>query len=246
MKAFAAPFLIAAALATPALAEVRTVTVTAEQQDAVEIPDGAMLRIDLLDVSKADAPSETITTQAMRITTLPLTVPLPYESELIVDNMTYAVSARVMSGESVLARTTTSHTVLTRGAGEAVTVVLEASQPAGDGTPIDIEVTWTAFEIGGRMLIVDNPPTLTLMPDGTFSVFAGCNQVNGSAEVTETGFEVQQPMASTRKLCPEPQMKLEEMTVEALESTRGYVRNGDLLTFVNAAGVPVLRFSKAG
>jgi len=243
---FAMALSLAPLVATPALAEIRTVAVTAEMAETARLPDSAVIAIELLDVSKADAPSVTLSMQMLTIKGLPVAVELPYESELIDDRMSYAVAARIVSGDTVLARTTTSYPVITRGAGNSVEVTLEPMQMAASSSEIETGVTWTAFEIGGRMLVLDTPPTLTVMPEGTFSVFGGCNQFTGQADMSDGNFTVTGPMAGTRKMCPEPVMKLEQDVVDAMTGAKGFVVSGNNLTLVNAAGVPVIRFQKAG
>ncbi|GGL82463.1 hypothetical protein GCM10011534_00680 [Pseudooceanicola nanhaiensis] len=247
MKTCLAAALALALPAAPALAEIATVEVTATYAGEAPIPEGAILAVELRDVSKADAPSVTLSLQMLTVAGMPVTVALPYEDTLIDDRMTYAVAARLLSGDTVVARTTTSNMVLTRDAGDSVEIALEPMQTRQTTTPepIPASVTWNAFEVGGRMLIVDTPPTLTVTEDGTVSVFAGCNQFTGQAEMTEGGFVVSQPMAGTRKACPPPVMELEAVVIDALGNTAGYVLNGDLLTLVNAYGVPTIRFSRA-
>lgn len=247
MKTFLAAALALIPLAGPALAEIKTVNVTATLEEGAPLPEGAVIAITLSDVSKADAPAVTLSQQVLSIAELPVTVDLPYEDTLIDDRMSYAVAAQVRSGESVIARTTTIFPVLTRDAGDSVEVALESmdmakSEPA---EPIPASVTWNAFEVGGRMLVIDNPPTLTVMEDGTFSVFAGCNQFNGQAEMTDGGFVVSKPMAGTRKACPPPVMELEKVVIEAMGNSKGYVLTDDRLTLVNAYGLPTIRFAKA-
>lgn len=239
---FAAALTALSLLSTAALAEVRTVTVTAALQSPGSLPDGSVLTIELLDVSRADAPSTTLSEQTFHVTALPVTTELPYESDLIDDRMTYAVAATLRSGETLLARTTSAHTVLTRGAGDSVEAVLETMTMSSGTEPVEPDTTWTAFEIGGRMLVVDNPPTMTILEDGKFSFFGGCNQFSGQADISDGNFTVTQPIAGTRKACPPPMSTVEEAMIEAIGNSVGYVRNGELLTLVNRAGVATVRF----
>ncbi len=253
IKAFATALALAPVFATAtvgmAMAETATVTVTAETPEDVTLAEGSILGIELLDVSRADAPSTLVSSMAMQVSTLPVTVDLPYDTTLIDDRMTYSVSGSVVGGDGTIYHTTSAAPVITRDAGTTVTITFDGKisakpTPAAETSDPLGGNAWTAYEIGGRMLIAEDPPTLTLSPDGQFSLYAGCNRYVGKAEIADGAFTVAQPMAGTRMLCPENRMALENTTVEAFESSVGYLRKGDQLILTNAAGLATMRFSE--
>lgn len=105
-------------------------------------------------------------------------------------------------------------------------------------------VSWVATQVDGKALKVDQPPTIQFQDDGRFSMFAGCNTHKGQAEITDTMFMLDGPMASTRKLCFEDwRTQLEQAMVDALGEAEGYVLNGPKLTLTNASGVPLASFT---
>lgn len=236
-----------AAAAGRALAEPRTLTITARLAEGATLPPDATIEVELLDVSRADAPSTRIAGQRYLLPALPAEMRLDYDAAAIDPRMTYVVSAHVLSGEAVVLRTTSAFPVLTRDASESPEIILEAT---GGGTPAAaagsaaIEgIAWTATEIAGRALIAQAPPTIAFEPDGSFAMFGGCNRFRGRATIGDGRITFVEPFAGTRRLCPPDRMKLEDDIVAALQATSGYVRNGPLLSFTNDAGRVTARFS---
>lgn len=252
IKAFAtavalSPVLMAPVFTSAAMAETATVSVTAQAEGDITLPEGSLLGIELLDVSRADAPSTIVSSVFMQVSALPVTLDVPYDTSMIDDRMSYTVSGSVMAGDGTVYHTTSAAPVITRDAGDSVTITLDGvitpqEAPAPVSDPLGANA-WTAYEIGGRMLVTDDAPTLTLMPDGTFSLYAGCNRYMGQADIADGAFVVAQPMAGTRMYCGD-RMALEQTTLEAFEASVGYLRTGDQLVLVNEAGLATMRFNE--
>jgi putative lipoprotein len=94
------------------------------------VPPDAVLRVQLEDVSVADAPSVTIAEQVIEGPRGPL-VPfaLAYDPADIDARHSYAVSARITRGDELLHVSTTHNAVLTRGASDRVDVPLVQVAP---------------------------------------------------------------------------------------------------------------------
>ncbi len=232
----------------PAIAENRTLTVTAARADGAAIPGDAVLEVELLDVSRVDAPSATVASQRFRVKGWPTLIRLRYDSAAIDPRMDYRVAARLMSGDRVLLRTTTAYPVLTRGASDTVRIQLESTGSAvasASPGPVLAGTTWEVSEIGGQALVADDPPTLTFLDDGSFGIFGGCNRFRGKAQPADGRVAFPQPIAGTMKMCPPARMEMEKALLAALDATTGYQRNGPLLAFTDKAGAAVLRFRKA-
>ena len=105
-------------------------------------------------------------------------------------------------------------------------------------------IPWQASEIGGRLLVVEDAPTLAFDAEGNFAMFGGCNRFTGTAEIGAGTISFPEAFAGTRRMCPEPRMTLEQNMVEAVGAATGYVRNGGLLSLTNEAGVTVLRLDE--
>ena len=235
--------------ARQSLAETRTLTITARAASPATLPADAVIEVELRDVSRADAPAIRLSSQRFRATSMPVTVELRYDGDLIDDRMSYTVAARILSGNDVLYRTTAAYPALTRNAPARVAIELDraasAAPVAASGPKPDLSgATWSAGEIGGRALVADNPPTLSFEADGSFALFGGCNRFHGRADISEGRIAFTQPLAGTRKACPPERMKLERDILGALERSAGYERNEGSLALVNEAGVVVARFQK--
>ncbi|MEJ1995100.1 MAG: META domain-containing protein [Limibacillus sp.] len=208
-------------------------------------PPNSVLHVQLLDTSKADAKAVQLSAQRFKAVNPPQIVRLSYDPALIDKRLSYAVSAILFTEEGVLFRTTSAYPVLTRGASDSIEVHLEkmpertqvAQAPEGLAG-----VAWSAFEIGGRALIVDDPPTLSFQEEGRFSLYAGCNRFTGVAEIDGPAISFPTSMAGTRKACPGNREKLEQDTLSVVQDTARYELRGNLLSLLSSAGTVVARF----
>ncbi|MBR9893781.1 META domain-containing protein [bacterium] len=244
-RGLAATF-IAACAAAPALAEPADLNVVVRLADGATLPPEAMMQVELLDVSRADAASTTLAARSYRIDSLPAEIRLPYETDDVDARMSYAVAATVaMDGTTVL-RTTTSFPALTRNAPERPEIVLEQIAPIAmeADMPGIAGIPWQVSEIRGRLLVVEDAPTLAFDAEGNFAMYGGCNRFTGTAEIGAGTISFPEAFAGTRRMCPEPRMKLEQDMVDAVGAATGYVRNGSLLSLTNEAGVTVLRLNE--
>lgn len=206
------------------MAAPRTLSVTAARADDTAIPADAVLDVELLDVSRADAPSATVASARFRVKGWPALVRLAYDAAAIDPRMEYRVAARLLSGDRVMLRTATAYSVLTRGASDSVRIVLESTEApvaAASPGPGLAGITWVVGEIGERAVVADDPPTLTFLDGGSFAMFGGCNRFRGKAQPADGSVAFPQPIAGTMKLCPPPRMELEKAMLDALGDTAG-------------------------
>ncbi|MCA0922593.1 META domain-containing protein [Pseudooceanicola nanhaiensis] len=222
----------------PAMAETVELPVVVHLQEGATLPSDTLLQVELLDVSRADAPSTTISAREFRIDSLPAEIRLPYDTDAIDPRMRYVVAAKVAEGDTLLLRTTTSYPALTQDAPERPEIVLEAMTSGISG------VEWQAFELGGRMLVVEDAPTIAFTQEGGFAMYGGCNRFVGTAEMSAGKITFPDAIAGTRRMCPEPRMQLEQDMVEAVKASTGYVRYGKNLSLTNAAGVVTMRLTE--
>jgi putative lipoprotein len=107
-----------------------TVTGALVCADAAPVPDDAMVTVQLLDVSLADAPSVTVAEQVIEHPAEgPLAFTLPYDPAAVDPRASYTVSARVTRGDELLFVSDTHNPVLTRGAPDRVDVRLRPVAP---------------------------------------------------------------------------------------------------------------------
>ena len=98
--------------------------------DTAEVPPGATVTVQLLDVSRADAPSVTVAEQVIEQPRgAVLDYELAYDPEAIDPRASYTVSARVTRGDELLFVTDTHNPVLSRGASDRLDVRLAPVSP---------------------------------------------------------------------------------------------------------------------
>lgn len=106
-----------AATPTPAESAIATLTGTVTYLQRIALPEGAIVTVQLVDVSLADAPATVLAEQTITTTTQ---VPIPFTLEFnpadIQPNHTYAVQARIEVDGQLQWITTTQYPVLTNGA----------------------------------------------------------------------------------------------------------------------------------
>lgn len=98
-------------------------------QDAI-LPDGALLKLALADVSRADAPSVVIATRSVEVKgTRQVPFLLPYDPGRIVSNHSYSMQARIEDSGRLLYISPDANPVITQGNPIAVEITLQRAQP---------------------------------------------------------------------------------------------------------------------
>ncbi|MEM6578478.1 MAG: YbaY family lipoprotein [Pseudomonadota bacterium] len=245
--------LIWLAPADTVLADDTQLDITLSYRERIAPPPDAVAEVMLLDVSRADVAAPRLSSQRFKLTGVPMTVTLRYDPELIDARLSYSVSATILSGDSVMFRTTEHVPVLTEGASgdtpEKVEIVLTQASAASPDVPEPPRITgftWTVEEIGGAPLTADPLPRLKLETGGQFSLFSGCNTYAGTLE---TGRDAEgrltllfpEHFAGTLMACEDELEDLQRKVLEAVATVTGYARNGDRLTLTDEAGATALR-----
>ncbi len=117
----------AAAPSTPASSESATLTGTVTYLQRIALREGAVVTVQLVDVSLADAPATVLAKQTITTTSqVPIPFTLDYNSADIQANHRYAVQARIEVDGQLEWITTTNHAVLTNGAPtDTIEVIVE-------------------------------------------------------------------------------------------------------------------------
>jgi putative lipoprotein len=131
--------MLAACLATKA-EQMATVRGEATYRERIAVPPGAQLEVLLVDVSRADAPSETISGVTLSdVGQPPYPFEIAYRPEQIVASHTYVVQARLMHEGQLLFITDQAYPVITHGHPAEAQLVLKrvgaqppASMPGAD------------------------------------------------------------------------------------------------------------------
>lgn len=217
-----------------------------------EFKAGTTLEVELLDVSHADAPAETLGSASLEVRRLgPIPFVLSYDPAAIEESGHYAVSARLVQDGLMIQRSDSEAPVLTGGAGTTASIALvpldepEAvaqAVPAAAGTR-ELVGDWTVTEVGGARAAPEVASSLTLTAAGEALGSGGCNNFRGTYTL-EGGVLEFGPIASTRRACPEPQMQQEGRFFDALAATRGYRIEGATLVLLDSAGTAVVRLGR--
>ncbi len=122
-------------LAAPVGAAPARVTGTALYLQRIALPPTAVLTVQLVDISRQDAPATVIATQMIPTSgqAPPYAFALVYDTTAISPNLTYAVQARIEDGGQLLFRTTQAYLVITQGRPTVIDVTL--TQVTGQGSP---------------------------------------------------------------------------------------------------------------
>lgn len=150
--------LLLAACQTTNAEPTATVRGEATYRERIAVPPGAQLEVLLLDVSRADAPSQTISGVTLSdIGQPPYPFKIAYRPDQIVSSHQYVVRARLMHDGRLLFTTDQAYPVLTRGHPNEVQLMLKrvgapptASTPGADrdehGCIGSAGYTWCAKE----------------------------------------------------------------------------------------------------
>ena len=115
---------------SPSPAQSRTVTGSVTYRERIALPPSAVVKVRLVDVSRADAPATVIGEQVIKTAgrQVPFAFEIAYDPKRIEERFTYAVQARIEDEDGRLRFISDRHyPVLTRGAGQHVDLVLRAA-----------------------------------------------------------------------------------------------------------------------
>ncbi|MFY0618295.1 YbaY family lipoprotein [Shimia sp.] len=195
----AAVAVVVALSAGAGAADIRDLTGSVAYREKIALPQGALVEVRLLDVSKMDVAATLLASQTLRPAgQVPVDYRLSYDDGMVLDSGRYAVSALIRVGDQVLWRSTTVHPALTRGAPAQVDIMLEKMVESQSGALSGSN--WRVVELASRSVQSEKPPELRFGTDGRVSGTSGCNQFTGSytqsGEVLSFG-----NMAVTRMAC---------------------------------------------
>lgn len=220
---FLAGFLLPALLLTsiPALAQQARLSGRVVYRERMLLPPGAILEVKLVDVSRADAPSQTIAeTRISAGRGSPIAFVLNYDRARITPRRTYALQARIEHEGRLLFINTRRHAMLLNGRdGTTIRVVRVASQSAPQAaSPAG---RWLAEDIQGGGVIDRLQSTIEIAADGRASGSGGCNRIGGKAVINGSSISFG-AMFSTKMACSPAVMNQEDKFLKALSLARGF------------------------
>ncbi|MEL6567623.1 MAG: META domain-containing protein [Pseudomonadota bacterium] len=121
----------------------------------------------------------------------------------------------------------------------------QAAEQAEKLAEITAGSAWTIVDISGQSMLDEAPASIAFLPETTVSGSAGCNSFNGAFTLdgAQIGFG---PLATTRKLCPEPVMEQERFVLDTLGEVISAGVNEDGVLFLSTLNGDVIRLAVAG
>lgn len=239
---------VLAALGVPAARgdDPATLTGTVALADAGVLPADAVLTVTLEDVARADAPAVTLAQTTIDLTGQqpPIAFALNYFRGAIAAHGSYAVRARVSSGERLLFTTTERHQVDPADPAPVHLLLSAVSGGAvsGGGVPLT-ETYWKLLDVDGAPIqtaeTMSEPSLVLHDQDSRLSGSGGVNRLIGGYTLQSEALSFAQ-VASTMMAGPPAAMAQEQTIVAALGRVRGFAVDGDRLALLDGSGRPVL------
>lgn len=232
--------LVMLAQAPMAKAEPRSLSGTVTYLERMALPPEAVVEVQLLDVSLADAPAKLIAgTRIAPAGQVPVAYRLDYDDSQIQPGHSYALLARITLDDRLMFINATHHPVLDGGPDQTEITVNRVAAPA------TLEGRWRAEDIRGGGVIDEVQTTLEVSGDGMVSGSGGCNRLTGMASIDGDTISFGQ-MATTMMACPQAIMDQEQAFIAALTEARGWRIDPqtDRLDLLAKSGAVLVTFSR--
>ena len=229
---------------TSALADPTVLRGTVNFRERVALPPNATVIVQLVDVSRADAPAEVMAEDRITgATGSPVPYRLTFDQANINLRHRYALQARITEGDRLLFTTTTHHAVFAGGRNNTPLLVqrVGGASPSHAASPTG---KWLAEDILGGGVLDRLQTTLEIAADGTVSGNGGCNRFHGKAVVEGESLSFG-PLAATKMACTPAAMGQEQKFHQALGKTKGFrLRPRERkLVLLDADGAPLARLA---
>lgn len=215
------------------------VTGRVSYRERIAMPRGYVVRVELLDISRQDAPSEALAAVDL---TPSHQVPVPYElafDETRIDpRHHYAIRAQILVDGRMVFTSVQTNPVITGGASRKADIWVQpvaSRRVEAAAAPLELVGEWLAEDIGGRGVTDNLQSTLRFDANGVVSGIGGCNHFNGSYSSAASNLRLG-PLAATRKACAPAAMDQESKFFAALAGVRLARVEGPFLFLYSAGG----------
>lgn len=208
--------------AVAALAATRTLHGSILYRERMALPPDARVEVQLLDVSRADAPSRTIAETRFRPRgQVPIPYSLRFDAAKLKPGHSYALRATISVGDRLWFTSTSRHAVEIGGP-DRIDIPLQrvAGQAAARSTAGPVG-RWLAEDIRGGGVMDYLQTVLVIAPNGKVGGSGGCNTMGGSATIRGDSIRFGQ-IASTMKACTPAAMNQERKFFDALKDVRSW------------------------
>jgi putative lipoprotein len=224
---------------------------TATYRERMALPPAAVFEAALEDVSRADAPAETIArTRVASPGNPPISFTLAYDPGKILPDHRYVVRARILLDDKLLFTSDTAAPVITRGSPTNVSILLHrvgaapSGAPGAAGTRPLAGTNWKAIELAGKPIPApdaNREAQLLFQAGGRLSGSDGCNRVVGSYELNGQRVRFGQ-LAGTQMACLDTG-EVERAFRDALKAAERLTIAGDRLELLDGTGRLVAAFT---
>ncbi len=239
-----APLLVAM-LAIPAAATAEEKTISGEvlYRDRIALPPHAILTVQLLDVSLADAAATVIGQQKIDPAgQVPIKFAVPFDAAAIRTGMSYALQARITVDDRLWFINDVRYSVdpLKPAPQSMLLKMVKQSEQGEDVGIFDRE--WIAEDIDGTAVTDKIKTTLRIGKDGGVSGRGGCNGFFGSAKIAGNAISFGH-MGATQMACEQGAMDQEHKFHQALGRAATFAVQEGKLVFADKDGKAILRLS---
>lgn len=230
---------------TKSVASEKTIKGQIVYRERIALPPGATLNVQLSDISLADAAATVITETSIQPDSQPpIDFSLTFDPEKIVQGRTYAIQARIATGDTLWFVTDEQHQINPLDVSDPVLINLtKVRQSAAELRPLGItDAKWLAEDINGGGVIDYAQTTLLIDSDGKVEGSGGCNPYFSTATVKQN--EITFASVSTTYIqCPPALMDQERKFYEMLSNARSYRVEGSKLYLIDTAGKDISRLA---
>ena len=231
---------------TVVMAEMETLSVEVSFRERIALPPDARLDVRIHEVTESDGQGEAIAFQRFAMTSVPMTVSLNYDPQVVGEGSGYTVFAaiRAPGGQQMFRATRILETL--GGEDKTPVDILLMMVPDAEfasAVPRRISgVSWTVTEVFGEAWQNDDPATLVIDDETNFAIFGGCNRFTGQLAPSGLGLAFPENIAGTMMACPDEVEALERRFLAALMQVSDYVRYGAGLVMMDSDRRAVLHF----
>lgn len=238
-----------AGLFAPGAIAAEEVTIAGEvsYRERIALPPDAVLLVQVMDVSLADAPEAVVAEQKVDPAgQVPIRFEIGLDPAVVRPNVNYALQARITVGDRLWFTNDERYAVDPRKP-EPVQLLLRMVRQDAEAAPAALfGATWLAEDIDGGGVIDNAQTTFSVSSDGKVSGSGGCNRYFAEAEVKGDRISIGKAGA-TMMACPEALMDQERKFFSALERAVSFRVDGEgRLFLMDAKGADILRFAKTG
>ena len=221
-------------------------------RERIALPPGFVVKVELLDVSRQDAPAETI--NSIELTPahqVPIPYEIPFDKTRINPRHSYAVRGRIFVGGRLWFTSTQVIPVITRGAPRHADIWLQravspqAGNEAAAPNLVDANLlgNWLVEDISGRGVIDTLQSTLSFDANGRVYGMGGCNRFTGAIKSSGDGLSFG-PLAATQMACPPAIADQESRYFSALAAVRKARVDGAFLILGAADGTQLVKLTR--